>query len=384
MVFVLTKKINLGLFFTKGNSLESWKNSGLLQREKLLYEHMLQKGDLYRVFWFTYGKNDGKIAEDLMNNYLLNKHIHVVPIPKILSNRLGQWIYSLIIFFVHYDLFRKIDILKSNQLYGSWAPLIVKFFTRKPFILRTGYVLSLYYNRNILLRYFFLTLERLVFHFADISVVSNTTDFEYVKKKYKKKEIRLNPSFVDTSLFNKNSNEKNINPTRLLFVGRLSKVKNLINTIEGALASDFSIDIYGDGLQKYEIKKKFMKNIDAGKVRLMGVLSNDKLAYEYKKYKFYILISHLEGMSKTLMEAMASGLVCIVSKIPQNESLIKHGETGILVNGSSKKDISNALEELNQFNLNEISKNAEKFISSNFSLPKICQNELNNINEVLK
>ena len=66
--------------------------------------------------------------------------------------------------------------------------------------------------------------------------------------------------------------------------------------------------------------------------------------------------------------------MCIASKIPQNESLIKHGETGILVKiWLIKKDISNALEELNQFNLNEISKNAEKFISSNFftkNLPK--------------
>ena len=105
---------------------------------------MLQKKGIFIEYFGLHMENDGKIAEDLMNNYLLNKHIHVVPIPKILSNRLGQWIYSLIIFFVHYDLFRKIDILKSNQLYGSWAPLIVKFFTRKPFILRTGYVLSLY------------------------------------------------------------------------------------------------------------------------------------------------------------------------------------------------------------------------------------------------
>ena len=75
----------------------------------------------------------------------------------------------------------------------------------------------------------------MVFHFADISVVSNTTDFEYVKKKYKKKEIRLNPSFVDTSLFNKNSNEKNINPTRPSLVGRLSKGKKILLTPSKAL-----------------------------------------------------------------------------------------------------------------------------------------------------
>ena len=159
------KDITLGLFFTKGVSLARWKNSGLLDREKTLYEYMLEKGFLKKVIWFTYGEDDQKIAEDLIKKNKLNKNLSVIGIPKILSGRVGQWIYSFTIFFIHRKTIKKIDILKSNQIYGSWAPLIVKLFTFKPFMLRSGYVQSGHYNANFLVRKFFLLIERISFYF---------------------------------------------------------------------------------------------------------------------------------------------------------------------------------------------------------------------------
>ena len=35
------------------------------------------------------------------------------------------------------------DLIKTNQLYGSWLALIAKFIVKKPLIVRTGYDLFL-------------------------------------------------------------------------------------------------------------------------------------------------------------------------------------------------------------------------------------------------
>ena len=378
------KNITLGLFFTKGVSLARWKNSGLLDREKSLYEYMLEKGFLKRVIWFTYGDDDQKIAEELVKQNKLNKNIRVIGIPKILSGRIGKWIYSFTVFIIQRKTIKKIDILKSNQIYGSWAPLIVKFFTSKPFMLRSGYVESGHYGRNFFVKKFFILIEKISFYFADISVVSNPIDFDYVKKNHRVKNLKINPSFVDISIFSSDKKNNLSKNNRMMFVGRLEDVKNIINTIDAVLMADYSIDIYGDGVLRNEIIKKYKKEIEKTTVRLMGVLPNSELAVKYKKYRFYILISYLEGMSKTLIEAMASGLICIVSNIPQNRSLVINGSTGIISDGFDAIDIADTLSKINQYNLDEISSNAELYISQNFSLSQISKNELSNIHSVLK
>tara|TARA_Y100000768_G_scaffold521_1_gene382 strand:+ start:16676 stop:17815 length:1140 start_codon:yes stop_codon:yes gene_type:complete len=378
------KDITLGLFFTKGVSLARWKNSGLLDREKTIYEYMLEKGSLKKVVWFTYGVDDQKIAEELIKQNKLNKNIRVIGIPKILSGRIGEWIYSFTIFIIKRKTIKKIDILKSNQIYGSWAPVIVKIFSSKPFILRSGYVKSGHYGQNFFIKKLFKIIERISFYFADISVVSNQIDFDYVKKRYQVKNLKINPSFVDTSIFSSDKKNNLRENNRMIYVGRLADVKNINNTIDAVLMAGFSIDIYGDGILKNEIKRKYKTEIEKKTVRLMGVLPNSELAVKYRKYRFYILVSHVEGMSKTLMEAMASGLICIVSNIPQNRSLVKNGSTGILSDGFGANDIADTLLKINNHNLDEISLNAERYISKNFSLRQVSKNELNNIYSVLK
>ena len=57
--------MNLMLFFTRGVSLEIWLKSGLLEREKLIYEEHLNQGNLNKVYWLTYGCNDVSLSKKL-------------------------------------------------------------------------------------------------------------------------------------------------------------------------------------------------------------------------------------------------------------------------------------------------------------------------------
>ena len=254
----MKKDIVLALFFTKGVSLQSWEKSGLLYREKILYEYLLEKNSLKCVIWFTYGRDDPSLAQELYVKKILHKRIRIVAVPRFFSGRFGQLIYSLVSPIYHYKIINEVHILKSNQVYGAWTPLIAKYIFSKPFIMRCGYIPSVNSNfsKFFLYKPFFQFIERLCFKFSDLSLVSNSFEYNFIRKKYKLNNIKINPSYTNTATFYKKRNINKINNKRIMYVGRLEDVKNVVNTIEGVLGAGFSIDIYGDGDLKEKIKLK--------------------------------------------------------------------------------------------------------------------------------
>ncbi|HBD0794849.1 TPA: glycosyltransferase [Enterococcus faecium] len=60
----------------------------------------------------------------------------------------------------------------------------------------------------------------------------------------------------------------------------------------------------------------------------------------------YILPSLREGLNASLMEAMASGLPCIVGNIRGNVDLIEDGKGGFLINPKDEEEIAGAINRL--------------------------------------
>jgi glycosyltransferase involved in cell wall biosynthesis len=53
--------------------------------------------------------------------------------------------------------------------------------------------------------------------------------------------------------------------------------------------------------------------------------------------------SYIEGLSLSLLEAMAAGRAIICSNIPANAELVTHHVEGLIIDPSSHEDIKNAL-----------------------------------------
>jgi len=137
------------------------------------------------------------------------------------------------------------------------------------------------------------------------------------KKCFENKSIIIN-NFIDGSIIKKGKNTAKFN---LLFVGRYTKFKgfeDLINVARDMRNVNFSL--IGDDLYKSRLKN----------VTNIGTIENSKIYKEYDKHSIFILPSYTEAFPMTILEAMARGLVILVSDIPGMREIIKEGRNGYL------------------------------------------------------
>ncbi|MDK2789540.1 MAG: hypothetical protein PWP15_47 [Methanothermococcus sp.] len=360
----------LGLFFTEGISVELWHNKGMFFREKLIYEKLLEKGVLDKIYWFSYGVNDKKYEK------YLHEDIEIITMPKIFNFRVGKLIYSFLMPFIQYRYLKKCNIFKTNQMWGSWTAIISKIIYKKSLILRTGYTISLFsLKENKKIPYFINKLiEKLAYKFADFSIVSSNEDYNYVIKNYGVRNIIVNPNYINTDLFKPMNIKKEKD---IIFVGRLSKQKNIFNLIKAFKSLNYDLDIYGDGELKEKIEEliKDLKLDD--KVKLKGTVPNSELPSILNQYKIYVLPSFYEGMPKTLLEAMACGLPCLGTDVEGTREVIIHGENGWLTNTDLESINKGIVKLMEAKNLRKkLGENARKTIEEKYSLKKVVDMEI--------
>ncbi len=194
--------------------------------------------------------------------------------------------------------------------------------------------------KNWLLYY---PIEKLCAKYTDLLITMNHEDFALAKEKFKAKEIKYIPGIgIDTDTFANILVDKKIkrvevglndDDVMLLSVGELIKRKNheiIIKAIAKINNKNIKYFIAGRG-DRYEylsnlIKKSKLEN----QVFLLGFRTD--IAELCKLTDIYCFPSFQEGLPVALMEAMASGLPCVVSEIRGNRDLISNIKGGYLVN----------------------------------------------------
>ena len=122
-------------------------------------------------------------------------------------------------------------------------------------------------------------------------------------------------------------------PPRLLSVGRLVHQKGLdlaIRALANLKEMEWEWHIAGDGGQMDKLKSLASELGIAHRVIFHGWQSREGLVECYKRSNLFLFPSRHEGMPNVVLEAMASGLPIIASRIAGNEELVVDGETGIL------------------------------------------------------
>jgi len=369
--------MQLALFFTRGVSLKLWFDTGLFDREKQLYEEHLRRGHFEKVYWLTYGKEDAGLAKQLKLSGQLDPRIEVLPMSRLFCGHWGTLLYSFLMPVIHFFRLSSCDIFKTNQMDGSWTAVLAKWLHRKPLVVRSGYTWSLLRRiRNAPKRKQKLIglIEHFAYNNATIAVVTSKRQARYISERYSVSEenVRVIPNYINTQLFTP-MESTNKYADRIIFVGRLNEVKNLFNLIEAIAQTHLTLDIYGRGDIRNELEAR-SKKLNA-KVNFMGVVPNNELPNVLNRYQYYILPSFYEAMPKSLLEALACGLVCIGTNVGGISEVIEDGVSGYLAEGTQPGALVEVIKRATQLPHDSVIAEGIRRVRNNFSLETIVERE---------
>lgn len=174
--------------------------------------------------------------------------------------------------------------------------------------------------------------ETRVLSWADaITAISKESSNYYSNLGYNVNQI---PNGIDLSNFEQESDRRF--DKQVIFAGRLSKEKGTETLLEicNTLDEDIDLLIVGEGSEQ----EKFM-NIDSKKknIHYLGFQNHEKTISLIKGSDILIQPSLSEGISTTLLEAMACKTCIITSNVGGNLELITDGKTGILLEPTNSK-----------------------------------------------
>lgn len=177
--------------------------------------------------------------------------------------------------------------------------------------------------------------------------------------------------FLDKRVINQNAK-------KLLYVGRLSRQKNIGRLIKtmALLDPSFELHIVGEGDQRESITV-LIKELHLSNVYLHGAQFGNELKKYYEMADMFVLPSNNEGMSLALLEAVAAGLPIVTTYLPQTKDFLEHG--AVLVADPTPERFAEAItklsadrqakEEMSMHNLH---------MSNNYTWEKVV-NEIENI-----
>jgi glycosyltransferase involved in cell wall biosynthesis len=146
--------------------------------------------------------------------------------------------------------------------------------------------------------------------------------------------IQVIPNGVDCDYFKPGQSEHT--SLTLLSVGRLHQQKNVQRILEILLAirNESGIPalarVIGDGPERQNLEK-FARRHDLGAaVSFEGWLPRTAVAAAYRSATVLVQLSSYEGMSNTILEALASGLPVVASRIQENMELVEPDWNGLL------------------------------------------------------
>ncbi|GIK40757.1 MAG: hypothetical protein BroJett011_45900 [Chloroflexota bacterium] len=361
-------QIHLVLLFTKGVSLKTWDEIGMLEREVALYRRL--RTYLGGLAFVTYG-DAGDLAyarrlpgiDILCNeqNLSLEEYAHAIPE-------------------LHQPHLARATILKTNQVLSAEVAMAVKQRYGQLLITRCGYLWAdfarwatgaeLDYARRAC------EVERLAFTQADRAVVTTPAMQYDVSVTYglPSERISLIPNYVQTDLFRPLPHLRPI-AGRICYIGREASQKNLPALFEAMAGLPIELILIGGAGQSEALRQKAAQ-LEL-KVQFRGNLPHAALPTELNQAELFILPSLWEGHPKVLLEAMACGRPVIGTDVPGIRELIVHGQNGYLCQ-PDPASLRAAVETLlgNKDLQAHLGQRARALVEDYFSLERILKLEL--------
>jgi glycosyltransferase involved in cell wall biosynthesis len=144
----------------------------------------------------------------------------------------------------------------------------------------------------------------------------------------------------------KTFNEQNLLVTRNWFPTHSNRI--VIDALQRLhnQGIDLKCTFVGDGPELQESKRELIEKSINSNISFLGSKSPIEISQLMETHEIYISASQSDGSSVSLMEALASGMICVVSNFPSNLEWIKDRYSGFLFQNGSEESLANTLKEV--------------------------------------
>lgn len=189
--------------------------------------------------------------------------------------------------------------------------------------------------------------RNIIYSFADCLVCQTQDAINYFPKKIQKKSVVI-PNPINESLPNVYLGQRKKN---IVMVCRLNKQKNIpmaLYSFEEFYKDypDWTLDIYGDGNEKENLLRLAQQLESKNNIKFHGFTKNviDKIS----SCGIYLSTSDYEGISNSMLEAIAMGIPSVVTDCPIGgaKMIIENGVNGIMIPVNKTDECIKALKSL--------------------------------------
>jgi N-acetyl-alpha-D-glucosaminyl L-malate synthase BshA len=242
---------------------------------------------------------------------------------------------------------KKIDPdIAHVQSVGSGIPgFLAKKLFKKPYIV-WGHGSDIYLPDK-----FTKSISKLVLKNAD-AVIALTEDMKKKIQKICDRDVVVVPNGIDLERFNnlsKGDIRKRLkikdDKKRIIFVGTLRPVKSvkyLIKAIKIIIQKDINtrLMLVGDGDERGNLEKLVKELSLEEYVKFVGKVPNEEVPEYMAVSDVFVLPSLSESFGIVNLEAMASGLPIVATKVGGLPEIIKDGENGFLVEPKNPEELA--------------------------------------------
>ena len=228
------------------------------------------------------------------------------------------------------------DIVHAHHIVGALA---MKNFSCKKILSIHGV-----YSKNIAQLYGKTTsniskkYEKMALNSVDAITVNSKEGYDYYTKMgFNVVQI---PNAIDLNLIPKKSTKQFKN--QLIFAGRLSKEKGIEILLESAsqLPNNYHLLIAGSGPLEEKVRRLSDEKTN---IHYLGYQSKQNVLSLIRGSDLLIQPSLEEGMSSTLLEAMACGTCILGSNIEGISEIVENNKTGLLVEPNNRDELLNKI-----------------------------------------
>ncbi len=264
------------------------------------------------------------------------------------------------------------DIIHTHSSKGGFLARVAGFILRRNnSLLYTSHAIHYPLIEQPLKRKVYKYLEHVGYWLGGTIVACGKEEFEIISNDIThgntKRLIRISNGIDTSQLTLKDYSVKN-KKVKVGVVGRISLQKapwvfaDIARKIN-AKRDDVEFIWIGGG------EKEDVDNLESAGVTITGMIDRSEALAMLSSLDIYFQTSAYEGLSLALLEAQASGIPAVVTKIPGNDEVVQHGETGFV--GESEEILMKHLEALIDSDEKriEMGKYAKQHTEEYFSLP---------------